>query len=1018
MDVADLRGRVSLDASGLQRGVSAATGALGGLRSTFLDVGRQAVSSAAGFILRDVVTTSWRRLNEEIRSTAKELVDVNRTWQTYEAQLTIQLQSREAAMSRLKELQEFAVIAPGGLENIVDADITLQMFGLHAEDAADRWEKSGRDIRRIVAEVAAGTKASMSEIATWVSRFSVGDTGRAIMRLQELGAVSRLELERMGMEFDTAGSILTPLDEAMTILLQSMENKFGGTMDAMRGSVGRLEEELEDFMFGQKQLWGEPFTDVYMSQISALLDFLDTEAVQRMLEVGRDLWAALLDWVGRALFDLEDRFAQIASSAFRWGANLVQEFASGITGAGYLQDALFGLADTLEYWLAPGSPPRILPQIDEWGADTLAAWLSGWTDGGGDIERYLADAMRSLEPFLSGDVDPAGLREAFGPRADIFEPYVEAHGELVQASERAAEAREALAVAEEEGDEDAIAAARERLDLAVREESAAEKRVREEERRVAQRLRDELALTRAMEKQTEAIEERARVETQASTDAAARAAEAEARALEQARLQFELAKAETPAGQLAIWERELAQVEEGTAEWYQIATRIVQLQQRIRDDALGKDDDPLGVRDAVERSAAIIDTPEVREMLTKKFGPGILVELGFEEEPEVPRRIDFGAIGKALALPLWENFLETTKEKLREWGESIVVWATDPETLGKFASAGETFGRVMATTLATLLAVPEVDGDPFAGMDAAVRESLERTGHIVSEEETSLVSALALLARGGVSAFWDAWTEEWERRGGWEGLLFPGGAPSIVKELLMPKEEKLEKGGVSGSIQRVIERDIGVPEEELTQKSVKEWEEFHMAYASGGMHDQEIIAGSLSTIEAFHVRLLAWIAGVEPPLEEQATHLGEVIVASAEQKLVSTDSEGRLVFAVEDLFRAAMLRAEKLSEEIFGKVEKAESLGKSGRGSGKDASPFAAGTLSAPGGLSLVGEHGPELVALPRGSRVWSARETEGLGGAHTEFHEGAIQIIVPGGDPGQVRQGVLSALRSAGVMP
>lgn len=36
----------------------------------------------------------------------------------------------------------------------------------------------------------------------------------------------------------------------------------------------------------------------------------------------------------------------------------------------------------------------------------------------------------------------------------------------------------------------------------------------------------------------------------------------------------------------------------------------------------------------------------------------------------------------------------------------------------------------------------------------------------------------------------------------------------------------------------------------------------------------------------------------------------------------------------------------------------------------------AAGTLSAPGGLSLVGEQGPELVMMPRGARVWNTNET------------------------------------------
>lgn len=40
---------------------------------------------------------------------------------------------------------------------------------------------------------------------------------------------------------------------------------------------------------------------------------------------------------------------------------------------------------------------------------------------------------------------------------------------------------------------------------------------------------------------------------------------------------------------------------------------------------------------------------------------------------------------------------------------------------------------------------------------------------------------------------------------------------------------------------------------------------------------------------------------------------------------------------------------------------------------------FAGGTKSAPGGLSIVGEEGPELVDLPRGSRVYTASETKNM---------------------------------------
>lgn len=62
--------------------------------------------------------------------------------------------------------------------------------------------------------------------------------------------------------------------------------------------------------------------------------------------------------------------------------------------------------------------------------------------------------------------------------------------------------------------------------------------------------------------------------------------------------------------------------------------------------------------------------------------------------------------------------------------------------------------------------------------------------------------------------------------------------------------------------------------------------------------------------------------------------------------------------------------------------------------------PFATGTEHAPGGTALVGEEGPELVSLPRGSRVTTAAETRRMlagndnaaPAVHNHFHlEGAV---------------------------
>lgn len=70
-------------------------------------------------------------------------------------------------------------------------------------------------------------------------------------------------------------------------------------------------------------------------------------------------------------------------------------------------------------------------------------------------------------------------------------------------------------------------------------------------------------------------------------------------------------------------------------------------------------------------------------------------------------------------------------------------------------------------------------------------------------------------------------------------------------------------------------------------------------------------------------------------------------------------------------------------QTIADKYAKAGITG-AGGGSGTGGRAFASGTTYAPGGLSLVGERGPELVDIPRGSRVYTNDETRTMLGGVT----------------------------------
>lgn len=70
---------------------------------------------------------------------------------------------------------------------------------------------------------------------------------------------------------------------------------------------------------------------------------------------------------------------------------------------------------------------------------------------------------------------------------------------------------------------------------------------------------------------------------------------------------------------------------------------------------------------------------------------------------------------------------------------------------------------------------------------------------------------------------------------------------------------------------------------------------------------------------------------------------------------------------------------------------------------------FAMGTSYAPGGLAMVGERGPELAALPRGSQVWPNGQGPSMGG--DTFN---ITINAPGGNPEAVRTATMDGLQAA----
>ncbi len=125
---------------------------------------------------------------------------------------------------------------------------------------------------------------------------------------------------------------------------------------------------------------------IFTDTANAILNFA-SDADSAIREFGD----GIVDYIGNIFVDVTD-----------YGYGLVESFADGIIAAvSVVADALSAIGNEISYWLAPGSPPRILPDIDQWGTDAAGEFLQGFTkadfDTIGDFGNTVQDLLKNLD---------------------------------------------------------------------------------------------------------------------------------------------------------------------------------------------------------------------------------------------------------------------------------------------------------------------------------------------------------------------------------------------------------------------------------------------------------------------------------------------------------------------------------------------------------------------------------------------------------------------------------------------
>lgn len=488
-------------------GLAASTA--GGLFGTGLSGGMvAAVAAAVGFvaIARKVVSAIGDMI-VGIKDTIKESVVLASRWQ--ELSLVAQLMGQKAGYSsgqildlnkRIQDAGIRADVANKSIAQLVrmEMDPTLalelgkvaQNLAVISQDGADSSETLDRlmlGIQRLSPIILryAGANVDLEQSYKAFAK-EAGIVGRELTQVEKqqaaYNAVLREGAKVTGiyeLSMESAGKQMRTLTGRE---IPSMKAAFGAPFQGAFLNVAKALREVVSTITEAISEGGRLYP--LMVKLGAIADII-TNALGKLATNGIN---AVIDFLDSLSFTINDS----VKDAFSWGFDLVLGFAEGIVdaAASVLVTAINFVGSILASWLAPGSPPKVAPDIIKWGIDTMTEYLKGFTQADFGILRDIQSPLKTaldlmvqagkttkkkaadifigiseeIAKALTGGVLSEGLLSKIIKEAGAFGKEIAA---LVKGEYELAKAS------------DAVAEAQERINEAIKKQEKSEKAIRE-----------------------------------------------------------------------------------------------------------------------------------------------------------------------------------------------------------------------------------------------------------------------------------------------------------------------------------------------------------------------------------------------------------------------------------------------------------------------------------------------------------------------------------------------------------
>ena len=448
--------------SGAGRGLQ---GIMSGVAGAFTDAMKGAIDWVGrtlqitlGMILRDIAWGFVRAIQDGIQGARDAVAGTERTLGSLTTQGMIENQAngmsqadaikaaREEAFQYLQVIRKLAVYSPFQQEDIQNIYKTFAAYGLGRNEAL-ALTRGMTDLSSAFFVTGERAQSASLAIAQILSRGRA--TGEEIRQLVNSGVPLMVKLaEKLHITTQELSTMATQgelTSDVMVPALKEIFKEFEGagkrasmeTFTGLWASLADIGPILLQEFFGPINAKTGEMQGLFGALIPVLQDVVEFFTSDRTISTVRNWGIAL----GKAA---ENAFAW-TRNAFTWGYNLMVEYGNGIiAAASYVIDSLANIADAITSWLIPHSPPRILPDIDKWGKETMEQWLAGFTQADANkvfssLSSELGGLMRSVFKPIGKDADKTilpqmlmGLNDAVG---DLVIAYSQGSG-IAQAQAR------------------------------------------------------------------------------------------------------------------------------------------------------------------------------------------------------------------------------------------------------------------------------------------------------------------------------------------------------------------------------------------------------------------------------------------------------------------------------------------------------------------------------------------------------------------------------------------------------